>query len=258
MHIAENLHRRLVMVVALTIFAVGHGNLAVSQAVGGAIVSGTGKAVDGDSVLVGAGKSVVDIRLYGIDAPEHDQKCETASGGPWDCGREAILELAKLVDGRQLSCKVMELEKFGARRPIAKCFDGPNSAADEMLRKGMAWAFRRYLEPDPAELKHFVALEEESEAKKIGVWQGKAQKPWDYRTERWNRYAALTKGCPIIGNKLGRNGKKIYHTPWSPQYRGMFERLKLRKLRKTDKSKEWLCTETDAVSKGYKRAHSRD
>ena len=251
------------MLVALTIFAAGHGNLARSQADGGAIVSGTGRAVDGDSVLVGAGKSVVDIRLYGIDAPEHDQKCEAASGHAWECGREAVIELSKLVDGRQPSCKVMELEKIGARRPIAKCFDGPNSVADEMLRKGMAWAFRRYLDRIPAESKHFVELEDEAKAKGIGVWQGKDQgkhqdPPWDFRTKRWDRYAALTKGCPIIGNKLGRNGKKIYHTPWSPQYRGMFERLKLRKLRKRDKSKEWLCTETDAVSKGYKRAHSRD
>ena len=91
------------MVVALTIFAFGHGSLAQSQTQGGAIVSGTGRAIDGDSVLVGAGKSIVEIRLYGIDAPEHDQKCQTASGAAWECGREAVIELAKLVDGRQLS-----------------------------------------------------------------------------------------------------------------------------------------------------------
>jgi endonuclease YncB( thermonuclease family) len=257
MHLSEDFLRRLMPIAALTIFACATSNVGRAQQYGAAIVSGTGRAIDGDSVLVGAGKSVVEIRLYGIDAPEHDQKCQTASGAAWECGREAIVELAKLVDGRQLSCKVMELEKIGARRPIAKCFDGSNSVADEMLRKGMAWAFRRYLEHNAIELKHFVELEAEAKAKRIGIWQTEDQEPaWDFRSKRWHRYEVLApEGCPIIGNKLGRNGRKIYHTPWSPQYRGMFERFKLRPV---DKSKEWLCSETDAVLKGYRRARSRD
>jgi endonuclease YncB( thermonuclease family) len=256
MHISKDSRRKLLLITALAILACAPCNVGRAQQEGAAVVSGTGRAIDGDSVLVGAGKSVVDIRLYGIDAPEHDQKCQTTSGAAWECGREAVAELAKLVDGRQLSCKVMELEKIGARRPIAKCFDGSNSVADDMLRKGMAWAFRRYLKDD-SELKHFVELEAEAKAKRTGIWQAEDQEPaWDFRQKRWDRYKALAPGeCPIIGNKLGRNGKKIYHTPWSPNYRGMFERFK---LGKTGKSKEWLCDETEAVLKGYRSARSRD
>ena len=220
----------------------------------GAVISGNGKAVDGDSVLVGAGKSVVDVRLYGIDAPEHDQDCKTLSGETWKCGRAATAELAKKVDDRPLRCEVVELERTGVRRPIAKCFDGERSIGDEMMRMGLAWAFRRYLESRPEELAHFTALEAAAKSNSLGIWRGDSQEPWEFRAQRWERYKTRApRGCPIIGNKHGKQGKKIYHTPWSPQFASMFARL----ISKPDASKEWLCDETDAVSKGYKRAYAR-
>ena len=121
---------------------------------------------------------------------------------------------------------------------------------DEMIRKGMAWAFERYLD-DPKQRAHFVTLQEEAKSRGLGVWQGQAQPPWEYRKDRWKRYAERSprKGCPIIGNKKSN----LYHTPWSPNYPGMFAKLVV----KPNAGKEWLRDEAEAVLKGYKRAHAR-
>ena len=87
-----------------------------------AVITGNGKAIDGDSVLVGSGKSVVDVRLYGLDAPEHDQTCKKKSGEDWPCGQEAMSELAKLVDGQAMRCEVIELEKTGGTAQSQNAF----------------------------------------------------------------------------------------------------------------------------------------
>ena len=60
-------------------------------------------------------------------------------GNPWLCGVDAAKVLADLVHGHQLRCEVTDLEKLGAMRPVARCFDG-------VINIGMAWAFDRYLQ----------------------------------------------------------------------------------------------------------------
>jgi len=44
-----------------------------------AVITGHAKAKDGDSVLIGLGRDMVDVRLHGIDAPELDSRA-AASG----------------------------------------------------------------------------------------------------------------------------------------------------------------------------------
>lgn len=43
------------------------------------------RVVDGDTLQIGQ----TTYRLFGIDAPEHGQKCATRGGGSWSCGKEA-------------------------------------------------------------------------------------------------------------------------------------------------------------------------
>ena len=206
----------------------------------GAVIAGKGKAKDGDSVLVGSGKSIVDVRLYGVDAPEYDQLCNTASNEPWKCGAAAGKAMAELVDGRDVRCEVKSLEPIGGRRPIAVCFVGNTSVNDEILRRGMAWSFERYLKGNPTDL-----------TQGLGLWQGPSQAPWDYRADRWARYAARSpNGCPIIGNV----SSGIFHTPWSPHYARLFDKLI---ASPDDATKEWICTTSDASAQGYRQAGVR-
>jgi len=55
----------------------------------GALITGKGAAKDGNSVLIGS----LELRLFGIDAPERDQECKRADGKPWSCGFEATRAL---------------------------------------------------------------------------------------------------------------------------------------------------------------------
>ena len=88
--------------------------------------------------------------------------------------------LASLVDGRALTCQVTGVEKTGGRRPIVRCFEGSINISAEMLQRGMAWAFDRYLEKfeDHAALKE---MESVAKSNGIGVWQGEAEPPWQFR-----------------------------------------------------------------------------
>ena len=210
----------------------------------GATLSGRARARDGDSVLIGQGKGTVDARLHGIDAPEWDQQCKDKQGEPWPCGQFAKTALAGLVDGRDLRCQVTDVEKWGGRRPIVRCFKGSINISVEMLQRGMAWAFDRYLEKFED---HSALKEVESQAKSngLGIWRGEAEPPWQFRERRWERYAARApNGCPIIGNPKSR----IYHTPWSRQYSPMFE---IAIGSPAAMGKRWFCDEGEAFTAGF-------
>src|SRR5688500_1831272 len=60
---------------------------------------GIGKAIDGDSLLVGNRE----VRLFGIDAPEFSQTCKRA-GQDWPCGSQSADQLSKLVTGKDVRC----------------------------------------------------------------------------------------------------------------------------------------------------------
>lgn len=53
-------------------------------------LTGVARVVDGDTLVIGATR----IRLEGVDAPETDQFCLTATGARWTCGAEARDQLA--------------------------------------------------------------------------------------------------------------------------------------------------------------------
>lgn len=74
-----------------------------------AMISGTARVVDGDTIDVG----VVRIRLHGIDAPEAGQTCGTADGGTWQCGTASTNRLAELMEGQQVECEALDRDPYG-------------------------------------------------------------------------------------------------------------------------------------------------
>jgi len=69
-------------------------SLVLSGSVASADVSGQARVVDGDTLIV----AEQTVRLFGIDAPEMAQTCETPHG-TWPCGRWAQGVLAGLATG---------------------------------------------------------------------------------------------------------------------------------------------------------------
>ena len=90
-------------------------------------------------------------------------------------------------------------------------------------------------------------VEKQAKARKIGVWQGPAEAPWDFRHGEWRvAETAAPKNCSIKGN-ISSHGH-IYHLPWSPWY----DRVSIDEAR----GERWFCSEADALAAGWRPASS--
>ncbi|MCB1516469.1 MAG: thermonuclease family protein [Hyphomicrobiaceae bacterium] len=78
-------------------------------------VSGAPNVIDGDTVRIG-GQS---LRLVGLDAPERDQTCKSATGEFWNCGEEARQRLQELAADGIWTCQISGHDRYG--RNLASC-----------------------------------------------------------------------------------------------------------------------------------------
>jgi endonuclease YncB( thermonuclease family) len=220
---------------------------ACTPAAGQSSFTGTARAIDGDSLMVGQ----TEVRLFGIDAPEFTQVC-TRDGQRWECGAAATFELAKIVDGNQVRCAAVETDEHG--RTVARCSAGSLDLNRTMVARGYATAYRHYS-------MDYVSAEGSAKANKRGLWSSNFQLPSEYRHQappKPERRATRSRsssgpkvvtlssggsgGCNIKGNR-GSNGW-IYHVPGMPYY----ERTK---------AEEMFCSEAEASAAGYRRAKVR-
>lgn len=208
---------------------------AATQSLGGdnPIISGSAAVVDGDTIKLGP----LSIRIHGIDAPERSQTCQQRNGRPWDCGSAATAAMADMVKGQALECEPLDADAYG--RIIARCLAGDRDLGGEMAALGLAWAYREYSED-------YAGVEAAARRQGIGIWQGTAQAPWEYRANGWERaVVAAPGGCPIKGN-ISAKGERIYHTPWSSAY----DRTQIDE----SKGERWFCDEAEAVAAGWRGA----
>lgn len=199
-------------------------------------ITGNAAVVDGDTIKLGP----LSIRIHGIDAPEQGQTCQQRNGRHWDCGSAATAAMAELVKGQALECEPLDKDAYG--RIIARCHAGDRDLGGEMAALGLAWAYREYSED-------YSDVEEMARSRGLGIWQGTAQAPWEYRANRWERAVAdAPNGCPIKGN-ISAKGERIYHTPWSSAY----ARTQIDEAN----GERWFCDEAEAVAAGWRPARSR-
>jgi len=197
---------------------------------GRADLAGFARVVDGDTIVIGSTR----VRLEGIDAPETGQTCKRRLVGAWACGTEATGVLARLIEGKQVRCEPHGLDKYG--RTLGVCFLGGQNVNAWMVRHGHAWAFVKYSTS-------YVREEAAARAQRIGVWQGEAIPPWEYREHRWvSAEQQAPRGCAIKGNITAHG--KIYHMPWSPWY----AQIKMDQ----ERGRRWFCTEAEAMAAGWR------
>jgi endonuclease YncB( thermonuclease family) len=229
--------------------SMGIAFLLISAIAAGTVVSGTGRAIDGDSLRVGQ----YEVRLFGIDAPEARQTC-SRQGQPWTCGLASADQLAKLANGQQVNCIAVGLDRY--RRVVARCSVGSRELNRYMVATGYAVAFRRYST-------EYVSAEESAKAAKRGIWSSKFELPSQFRddggyivaqspadvassTERVNQRRGQkslpTGSCRIKGNH-SRKGELIYHLPGMPYYDQTV-------------AEEVFCTEAQARAAGYRRSRA--
>jgi endonuclease YncB( thermonuclease family) len=135
---------------ALVIASVGFGGVAKRKVYINTVSAAD--VIDGDTLRMGD----VSLRLWGIDAPESDQLCRSASGEAVPCGPEAGKHLSEMIAGKLIWCGPPSQEggqgpddlpalkeTFG--RPIATCRirDGEKETdiAQAMVRDGYARIF---------------------------------------------------------------------------------------------------------------------
>ena len=129
---------------------------------------------DGDSLIVVPTNRTdrrIRVRLYGIDAPEHDQ----------DFGREATERLRSLVRGQNdLTLEYKDTDRYGRLVGVLyfRSSGGQLSANRVMVEEGLARWYSRYggreLGLDQAE--------QNARRAKRGIWSsGRQVAPWDHR-----------------------------------------------------------------------------
>ena len=129
-------------------------------------LSGFLRVLDGDTIDLDG----VRYRIHGIDAPETRQSC-FKDGREWQCGMEASLTMQRLAVG-QVSCVGIEQDRYG--RTVAKCFAGDVDLGRELVRRGLALAYRRYS-------LDYVDDEDFARQNRLGMWAGEFVAPWDWR-----------------------------------------------------------------------------
>ena len=202
---------------------------------GAETLTGRARVVDGDTLDI-AGDTV---RLFGIDAPEHGQICERADGSGWGCGDWAAKELGRRVRGSRVTCKGDERDRYG--RLVASCAVNGADIAEGLVRDGAAFAYLKYSQ-------RYLAEEKQAAVAGVGLWQGRATRPEDFRAATapvaQARAVAAPQGCAIKGN-ISSSGQ-IYHLPGQEDYDAT--RIS------AGKGERWFCSEAEARAAGWRRA----
>ena len=129
---------------------------------------------DGDSLLVrpsNRNDGELRVRLYGIDAPEHDQ----------DFGREATARLTAIVRGRtDLLVEPVDTDRYGRLVGVLYSLASGrgNSVNRALVQEGLARWYSRYGGRDLG----LEQAEREARRGRRGIWSARRQvAPWDHR-----------------------------------------------------------------------------
>lgn len=137
-------------------------------------VTGTAQAITGDLITI----NNLDIRLYGIDAPEIGQTCWNVRGVAYDCGIGARNMMTRILNDRTLHCVIFAERQDGAA--IGTCRLDTEEGTDlGRVMVLIGWAFA-----DRALSDRYDRSEGVAQADRAGVWSGRAQRPSIWRNER--------------------------------------------------------------------------
>jgi endonuclease YncB( thermonuclease family) len=162
--------------------------------------------IDGDTLDID-GKIV---QLYGIDAPELGQLCDSA-GILWQCGVEAALALRKLVTlgNHGLTCAPWtdDPDRTTAHGGVLEfCKLGHEDVALVMLLGGHSVAL-------PGSFPDYLDAQEQARRARLGVWHSRFAMPWDWRA----RADGTDRRCNVKG-VVDAEGQRHYYVPTDADY----------------------------------------
>jgi len=127
--------------------------------------------IDGDSLVLEIGGQTREVRLIGIDAPEHGQ----------EYGVQAKCQVIRYCYGRSLRVEYDQQRKDRYGRLLAYVYCGEKLVNAEMVRVGLALAVR--YEPNVRHYDQLKQAEQEARAQRRGFWLhgGLKMSPSDWR-----------------------------------------------------------------------------
>ena len=191
------------------------------------------QVVDGDTIRV----SGQVIRLFGVDAPEAKQTCQTSEGLHWSCGAWVSDVLRNAFDGQEARCVEVEQDRYG--RSVARCEVAGVDLGRWLVQRGLAFAYRKYS-------MDYDLDEKRAAVNDRGLHASRVENPVRFRSAGAQRaQKAPDFGCQIKGN-ISSKGVRIYHLQGQEQY----EPTRISTL----KGERWFCSEAEAKAAGWWRA----
>jgi endonuclease YncB( thermonuclease family) len=158
---------RLARALPLALMLAAGAGAALGQS-GNAVVAGPASVIDASHLEIAGHR----FKLYGIDAPDADEVCQSAQGKDYPCGIEARDALVSLIGSAAVSCTPRGPDQNNAM--MAVCAAGERDLGRAMVEAGWAIADRtRTLVYEETELKARTA--------KRGIWQGPFVPPAAWR-----------------------------------------------------------------------------
>jgi endonuclease YncB( thermonuclease family) len=124
------------------------------------------KVLDGDSIIVRTSDGNLEVRLEGIDAPEHGQ----------DFGEEAKAEARRLALDKKVRGEVRRIDEYG--RSVARVYVEGQDLGLMLVKAGAAWKYKYSND--------FLLASAEKEARrtKRGLWAlPNPVQPWKWRKQ---------------------------------------------------------------------------
>jgi endonuclease YncB( thermonuclease family) len=196
--------------------------------------------IDGDTLQVD-GET---IQLYGIDAPELGQLCQS-EGRATHCGVNAGLALGKLVslNASSLHCSPWSDGRSAPPPPPAPtakvCEVGDQDLAILMLRSGNSLAV-------PGAFPDYLEAERQARAARLGIWHSDFVTPWDWRAGAHapSPSSDSARDCNVKG-VFGADGRRLYYVPTDPRYRAITLDHK--------RGETMFCSDEEAREGGWRR-----
>jgi endonuclease YncB( thermonuclease family) len=138
------------------------------------------RVIDGNTIHVTTPEdSQLEIRLYGIDAPETEKvnrRTGVVSKPGQPHGAEAEKALTEKVLDKRVKVVVMDIDRYP--RMVAIIYLDGRDINREMVKEGHAWAYREDLHgPYVSE---YSDAEKEARSQHLGLWAN-PEPPWEFR-----------------------------------------------------------------------------
>lgn len=125
--------------------------------------------MDGDTIEVLKDHKPLRIRLYGIDAPEHDQ----------DFGSKSKRFTSEKVFRKMVEVKPVETDQYG--RTVARVYVDGKYLNHMIVAEGLAWWYKSYAGNE----RDLEQAEKEARASKKGLWSHPDPvEPWKFRRQK--------------------------------------------------------------------------